>query len=332
MAWPYTPLVTFLPNDVPAYSADFGNQIQEAINDLYNGILIKEFGDGSDSDADLDGVNVYSWASLVGTTYTLNRSVSLAELIVGKAVGVITVIENGFELLVQNETIVRAGGAVFHHDGGPGGDGVGTVNGAGGTGAAVGTFAAGTDGGHGGGGGGEASDGIDTVVSLSGSGGLGQAGGAAAGGVGGVGNAPTAFMGNWRTFSLDHPGFLIGFAGLTAIEGGAGGGGGGRGNIALHTAGGGGGGGGGGLRFASRLITLLGDLTIRAAGGAGGDPDGAGNANGGAGGSGGLVYCVYMSIDDGGHTFTVSAPGGVPGAGTSEAGTAGKVYEIHIGA
>ncbi len=45
-----------------------------------------DFGDGSDGDATLDGVNTYAWASLAGSTYTLLRPIFLDNLTVNSGI------------------------------------------------------------------------------------------------------------------------------------------------------------------------------------------------------------------------------------------------------
>lgn len=313
---PSNPLAPLDPMLVPAGSIaqfKFGTSGSEWIYALTSifGPPISLFGDGSDGSATLDGIAVFPFANLVGTTYTLTRDVFFETLRVN--VG-IRLDSGGFRILANNE-LDNLGTISF--DGNAGALGVAgaarashTVGGsaAGGAGGNNGVGAAGTNGTQG-------------LAGGTGAGGAGGAGGVNAGGIAGtytsfsaddgtVHSVPWSVMGSVRDSATGT---------LLLLKGGAGGGGGGSDNAGVT--GGGGGSGGGTLLIAAYVIDNKG--SIQANGGNGAAASGAGGNGGGGGGGGGgtVLITTHVKIGIGPITATGGAGGTVVTAGI--AGTAG---------
>src|SRR5262245_38472892 len=88
------------------------NNIQDDIVALF-GSGFGQYGDGSDGNATLDGVNTFAWATLASGTYTLNRDVALNNLTI---TGTAKLDNGGFKVAVagilDTTGTSLAGGAV----------------------------------------------------------------------------------------------------------------------------------------------------------------------------------------------------------------------------
>jgi hypothetical protein len=272
------------------------------------------YGNGDDGFANLNGVTIVPYAALVGTVYTLNRDVFLADGMI-VAVG-ITLNTAGFRVFCNG---------TFTNNGTISNDGNAAALGVAGAASPVGTLGIGTAGGAGSAGVGAGVAGTNqpnTTQDASATGGAGGAGGAQAGGAGGTYVTNAAFGGvNYLVPMLT--GNLFGqqtggtISLLTIIGGGAGGGGGGSDNAGVT--GGGGGGGGGVLQLI--VFHLDNPGAIHVTGGAGAAASGAGgNGGGGGGGAGGIILSVSR-IRTGAGTMTIA--GGAGGAALGAGGVAG---------
>lgn len=296
---------------------------------VYLESITGRFGDGSDGDVVLDGVNTFSWASLVSDVYTLSRDVFFNDVDISSGV---TVHTNGFRFLAKGTV---SGEFIIENDGH---DGTGTGSASGGDsgdgGSLKGTGGAGGDGAF--------SSTPATAGSTVASNSLGGAGGDGAtvttgtgvGGGGGTTTPPDANAGPYRGVPTAHQGYLIGLssgtATLSALQGGAGGGGGGEFSA---VSGGGGGGGGGVAVVACQSFDLSGNSSITCRGGDG-HAGGNSSAGGGGGGGGGLLFLTYIGLTLNGHTLTRDCAGGA-GGGTGgaqgDAGDAGTLIEVQLG-
>lgn len=272
------------------------------------------YGSGQDGAAVFDGVNVFSFASLVANVYTLSRDTFVSS---GTLNAGITIKTAGFRLFC-NGTFTIAATGVIHNDGNN------AVAGAAGAGSSVGTLGIGTAGGNGRANltGLPGTNQANTLGDASAAGGAGGAGGVNAGGAAGT-YVPAATNGGGNYLFPMNSGFLASqsaggnTAQLTIIGGGAGGGGGGSDNAGVT--GGGGGGGGGVLLF--HAYNLVNNGAIRAAGGNGAAASGAGgNGGGGGGGAGGIILQLSRYRSGSG---TITAPGGTGGAAFGAGGVAG---------
>lgn len=292
------------------------------------------FGDGSDGAATLDGTNTVSWATKVGSVYTMSRDAYLTNLTVTGAGVELKVgssaAQTNYRLFGRGQ-LTTAGGAIITANGGAAANPGSTSGTSTGTGSIVG----GTSGGPGG-----SAAGTVGVTAAFAAGGVGGAGGAGSNGAGAAGgtitnsaltmaiNAGLRLYGDPKLF-----GFAVGaglgtaFTGnqgyITPIMGGTGGGGGGGGSVGN---GGGGGGGAGVLGIAFRNILLANGSDLRAIGGAGGSNSGT-NDGGGGGGGGGLILLAYATlvVTSGSISAAVNCAGGAGGAstGTGVAGSSG---------
>jgi hypothetical protein len=208
------------------------------------------FGSGQDGPATLDGVTSYSWATLVGATYTMTRSIQVTNLTINSGVYLHT---GNFQIycqgsFVNNGSVIAAGSG--NYGGGSGGSGASGAAGGPGTAGAVTSYGVYPGGGGGGGGG---------------------ATGGFTGGAGGAGGG---------VFWISTVDFVNnGQISANGQNGGSGTGGGSSG---------GGGGGGGGAAVIFYLRTLSGTANISVSGGSGGSGVGAalpGPYSGGNGGS-----------------------------------------------
>jgi hypothetical protein len=276
----------------------------------YGGI----FGDGSDNSATLDGIATFTWASLVGSTYTMTRDCYLTSFVVNNG---ITLTTSGFKIFCQGT-----------------GSNAGTIACNGNNGAAGGVAGAQTStntslapGGPGGGG--QTTNGTNGFTG--GGGNIGVGGG----GTAGTGSSGTAGIGSGAatgsTNVLRPPQILatgtVGWNGGTRQLGGAGGGGGGGGDSVNK--GGGGGSGGGCIGIAAWSLVNTG--TISAIGGNGGTPT-TGNCGGGGGGGGGLILVYTLAAWTAG---TTNVGGGTQGNGIGTGtdgnnGTIGHVLNVVI--
>jgi hypothetical protein len=286
-------------------------------NDIYGG--------GDYGVIAFNGTNVYSFATLSGSTYTVNRDLFAAD---GSSVSAgITVITNGFRFFC-NGTLTNNGTI---HDGGA--NAVASVAGAH---SPVGTLGIGTAGGMGANnaagspGTNQGSTLQDAALAGECIGGAGGAAGANAGGAAGTYTASGASGGSNYLFP-DMTGCVVtqtnqgNQALLTVIGGGSGGGGGASDNAGAT--GGGGGGAGGVVQLT--VLNLINNGLVHANGGNGGNASGAvGNAGGGGGGGGGVIQSLsrYRS---GTGTFSVTGGMGGTGVGTGAAGANGAVGHIN---
>jgi len=277
-------------------------------------------GDASDGSATLDGSASVSWASRVGSVYTMTRDAYLRDLTINSGVtlrvaGFLpfvkgTLTNNGtYEAKGNDATNATAGGAIsnqgsWNYSTGGGGNGGGPT-----TGNAAGSNASGAGSNSSGGGGGGA--------------------GAQAGGTGNTTVAPVAVVTGWRDIGFFVRRRVFNVATVQSING-SGGGGGGAVNGDGVNSGTGGGGGGGAANCYVFCDSLNNAGTIRAIGGNGANGTSAGGttkAGGGGGGAGGGVIVAANTVINLG---TVSSVGGAFGNGanggtTGAAGTAGTV-------
>jgi len=296
--------------------------------------LIQDFGTGEDGSAVLDGVNTFPWATLVGSTYTMQRSVGLVNCTVNNGIILVT---NGWRIYV-NSTLTNNG--LIHNNGTNGANanvgvaGNGSVdavsNDVGGS-AGIGFLHDGATGQ------GSNTSGINaTAVAVTspvvgGGAGIsptvntsGGAGGLGAGGGGGSGATTVATLGlrkETRQF-FSHTDRVGNAVLLGGLPGGGGGSGGGSSGGVVSGAGGGGGGGGGVIHIAAFAIAGTAGI-ISANGGTGGNGGAAngGNKGGGGGGGGGFGGAVFIYYAYASGTVTANAIGGNGGNGGALSGT-----------
>jgi hypothetical protein len=327
------------PTTTDPYSTTQWQQAIETLGEFITYLLMKgafgyAFGDGSDGDATLDGTNTYSWATKVGSVYTLTQDVYLNNLTI---TGATTKLEcHGYRIYVRGTLDVQHANARIQAPGKAGATGAsqayppGTIA-AGAPTSANGTNTVGTAGT------------ADRGVGYSGNGGAGGAGSGGAGGAAGTCAAATAKYGGLGVYSPNWLGFLCGGGSApltggvgvaTALSGGASGGsGGGNGS----TPGGNGGGGGGVIAIAARTIILASAANLSAPGGAGATGP-ANNLGGGGGGGGGTILLVYAKLQLGSGSLDAATccPGGAGGAGgggglAGAAGANGAVFTRKLG-
>jgi hypothetical protein len=297
MGWPFSRLRTYLANSTPSIKAADLNAIQDAIAQLNVGA---EFGDGSDGDADFDGVNTYSFTG--GTPPALQRDVYFNNLTVRAGQ---TLRTNGYRFFVLGTCTIEATGKITSN----GTDASADTHGVGGNANALagggnggdGVFHTGADGGNG----------TFPILCTA----QGGDGGNDTGHFGGSANPSlVAINRNYRhTARFLTEGFYLHYSsGTPAIHQVAGGSGGGGGASAGGGDGVSGGGGGGGGVICAGIRILVNDGSIEARGGNGADATGStGGGGGGGGGAGGFVGIVSRSITGSG---TITAPGGLGGA------------------
>lgn len=296
------------------------DQLDDRVTYLEGVALAYQLGDGSDGAADLDGINTYPWASLVGSTYTVTRAPYLTTLRV----------RSGIDLDCANFPLYHTGkitndvGGVIHCDG------IDATNQLGAAGRTGGMFLDSGAGGDSGGSSDPGDDGGSLLNSVGGSGGSGGLGDSVHnGGAGGVAGVPDEHLGTPRTLRALLEGYIFGndsdVATITGLRGGAGGGGGGGGLTGGAL--GGGGGGAGIVAIIAREIENNG--TIRANGGDGknGSAAGAVGCGCGGGGGGGRVGIVTGSLTGSG---TIEAVGGAHGVNNTTGATDGDDGEVII--
>jgi hypothetical protein len=304
MAWPFTPLTTYIPNSLPAISANDLNKIQAFINGFVALHDAEVFGPGTSG-------NVF-----LSTTSSLTQDLYCTNLVVNSGGKLIT---NGYAIYASQSVTVASGGWIA-------GDGQ----------SAAGTTPGIWTGPHG-------CPGLSPITGSTGSGGstpfLGLGGAGVAGGNGNNGSATTGSVGPFPQFGAGcytMPPYRLGqlprsyntsLLGNTRVPvacdflmGGAGGGAGGGDGTNF-----GGAGGAGGALVVIITPTLLIQSTgvISATGGNGGSPT-AGNCGGGAGGSGGAFLFVVRSYTNSGG-LAATGGNGAAGHGTGTAGTAGNI-------
>ena len=267
------------------------------------------FGDGSDGAATLDGSATVTWASKVGSVYTMTRDCFCTALTINTGVTLDTA---GFRVYCSTSISITG---TLRRVGGTGGNGSGASGGIAGV-----TTGGSTPNGGAGAAGANAPSSTGNSASNVTADGLGAGGGGGGGsGSAGGGSGATVTLTNvgfksaWLFEAMMNPGTL------TALKGGGGGGGGGSGNGGAVNSGGGGGAGGGGVLWVSaQTITINGGGLTHADGGQGGAGAGASNDGGGGGGGGGQIFFRYRTYSNSG---TVRANGGAGGAGHSGGGT-----------
>jgi len=291
------------------------------------------FGDGSTGAGILDGTNTYSWANLVGSTYTLTQTVYLNNLTINSG---ITLVPSGYFVFCSG-TLSNAG--TIDNSGAAGSAGVASVGGTGGLGggstgglgfAEINPAQAGQSAIN--------SDTTSSGASLNGlgggnqnafiiSGGSGGSGGTGTVGAGGTGGATgTGQFLEYRRLSVEFPATISGGS-YGAGSGAAGAGDG------VNPGGAGGGAGGGGATLFIFAAVLNNTGTIQSLGGAGGAGESVtvgncGGGGGGGGGAGGVLYLVSNSWLSAGTLTVTGAAGGALGTGhgsgtNGTAGTAG---------
>lgn len=274
------------------------------------------YGSGQDGKVVFDGVTAYPFATLVGSVYTLNRDIWIADG--SQCVTGVTVYTAGNKGFCAGEYI---------NDGTLHNNGKNAVGGTAGAASALGTTGIGTAGGNG----------RANATGLAGSAqGNGLGDGTGAGGAGGSGGANAGGSGGTYTGTFANGGanylspMLSGYlqsqtsggnqAQTQIIGGGAGGGGGGSDNAGVT--GGGGGGGGGVLPWHCAIFVNNG--VVECLGGNAANASGAGGNGGGGGGGGGGCILSLASARAGSGQYLVT--GGNPGLGigTGSAGTKGS--------
>lgn len=300
------------------------------------------FGGGIDGVADFNGVNTFSFANLVGSTYTITRDIYLTTLTIENSIILVT---DGYRVFAN---VAQGSGTISFGNGANGGNASSTggiTGGAGGasTGSGVGRTRAGENGVtsayNGSGGTGDGNNNAANPATAACLGSVGSNGGVGgnssghtggtAGGAGAI-TVPFTKFGTIKTLVallLDQKSDLT----LTLLNAQGSAAGGGGGSCSQGTAVSGGGGGGG----ASGGILLLcfnhwnGSFIIKAIGGNGGTGGSgaidvnAGGGGGGAGGNGGIAVVLYGSKTWTGSYTLTAGTGGSGGSGTGGGGTAG---------
>lgn len=284
-------------------------------------------GDGSDGAVVFDGTTTYSFATLVGSTYTLTDHVTATSITISNNITIDPdsyMLRSTGDIVIGNNVTIKSEGnngtstaagiaRTASYYGGSGGGGAGRPYG---TAAGNGTAGSATSG-----------------IRLGGAGGAGgnstNTGGAAGGG--------TAWStANGDKFIQSLLGWFINGTALAKIGGGSGGGGGAKPSGTQDTVASGGGGSGGGVIIivAGGTITYGTGCSISVKGGNGGDATRTGSASGGGGGSGGggfiLLRSLYRSTV--GPTLNVNAGTAGLGIGTGSngaAGSSGQYIEIY---
>lgn len=314
-----------------------------------SGLHLHDLGDGSDGTPVFDGVNTFTWATLVGSTYTLSRNVYWAGATINSG---ITIKTDGW-VIRSNANIANAGDVNTNGNAAAGGtagastwatsrelpQGI-TGSNSGNSGAASGTaphflsttaVAGGLAGTAGAVGGNGNVGGVGHGSSGGGSGGIAAAGGTAGGNGGTV---TTVNQGSGGGGFLDYQCVTCGRSRngtlFTSPSGGGAGANGAAGGV-------GGGSGGGAGMMAVLAFSISGAGTWRAVGGNGGaGTTGATNgAGGGAGGCGGLLVMhvavgAYPAVDISGGNGGAGAAGagGGGGGGNGANGAVGKSIQI----
>jgi len=299
----------------------------EVANPLDLGTASIVYGDGLHGTAVFDGVATFSFANLVGSTYTLTKDTFLAN---GTVNTTATIKTAGFRLFCQglltnNGTISADGNSAALGVAGAatnaGTLGVGNAGAAGGTNAngsgaapVSSTNTLGDNTGSTGGKGGDTA--ASTPTHTGGSGGT---------YIASASNGGSNFLTPMQTgYLFTQQGAGTG-ASINPIQGGAGGGGGGSDNAGAT----GGGGGGGGGTMVLHVYNLVNNGAIHARGGNGAAGSGsAGNAGGGGGGGGGVILQLSR-FRSGSGTIDVNAGSGGAGYGTGVAGASGAAGHIN---
>jgi hypothetical protein len=284
------------------------------------------YGDGHNGVAVFNGVNTFPFATLLGSTYTLNKDIFLAG---GSSIsGGITVNAAGFRGFV-NGLFTNNGLLLCSSNN--------AIGATGGLATATGTYGFGVAGGNGHTGVGAGANGTNvsssaTLQDASATGGAGgQADGSHLGGNGGT--YPTTVNNGGASYLIPIlTGFLFGLQipsgqpQVFTIGGGAGGGGGGSNNAGVN---GGGGGSGGGVLIWHAAI-FINNGTVEALGGNGAAASGTGGDGGGGGGGGGGTILSLASVRSGSGLFLVTGGSGGAGIGAGAAGSPGAIGDANV--
>jgi hypothetical protein len=306
MAWPFTPLTTYVSSSVPAIKAFDLNALQAAINAIYG--LPAFFGSGSDGALSSSSGNTTLSTNKNYTTVALSGTASLLPDC--------HIVRASTSIVLSGTSDIKASGADGTDNGNTAGAGSGSANqtlGNGGNGGQGGTSTTGVAGA------------ARTNTSLGGSGGAGGAGSDGAGGAGGTASINDQLDG--KSLIAYLTGQLHGYDGSAygtfPIQGGGGGGGGGHDGAGNGY---GGGGGGGVIILMSPIITIGSGCSIRADGGRGADnlisPGSGGGGGGGAGG--GVIILITQKLTETGSISAAGGRGGIGGS-TGTAGSAGTI-------
>ena len=325
-----------------------------------------DFGTGLDGNSLFDGSATYSYASLVGSTYTLTRDLYASAITVNNGITLRTggYIVHTVSTITNNGTIDNSGANASNGNNASGSTGgTGGAFGASGLGATLPTPPSSTSGGNGGNqesSGTGSSAGVAANPSLGSSGVAGGSGGtvtgysggtAAAGGTTTAETASISYIYTTKTLvagsEVSAARFLARIVGstsgaTTSASASSSGGGGGAGARALDGGGAGGGGGGAGGVGGNILLvasSIVNNGTISVNGGNGGNGGNSsiagGRGGGGAGGSGGVILMIYNTYSGSGSLIATGGTGGTAGSGggTANAGTtgnAGKIYRAKL--
>lgn len=271
------------------------------------------FGDGSDGACTLDGVATFSWANLVGSTYTVSRLVLASAITVNNG---ITLVPNGYRIFctgtfTNNGTVTADGKNASGSGGGANSE------------APANELVVGGGGGTGGTGAGQQGSSFGYPPTSTAQGGACIGG---AGGQSGNGNAGGAQQsGNSSVQQILRPpmALITGYGFNTNQHWASPGCGGASGGGDNTNAGGGGGGGGGFVAIWTKALVNGATGTMTAKGGNGANGTG-GNAGGGGGGGGGVVVAYTGSAWTNSGTMTAAGGTRGTGAGTGANGVAGN--------
>jgi len=270
------------------------------------------YGNGGSGVVTFDGVAAYSFATLVGSTYTLTANFQCAD---GSSIANGVTVAPASYGIFCNGTLTNNGTISL-----PGNNASGSTGGASTPSAFLGH---GAPGGNGGANGGFGTTGKDTQNAFKSYSANGGAGGGPTGGIARVsGLMQKNVFGPYAMFL----GFLYNYlknstAPLVPLMFGGNGGDGGDSGGSGATAGGGGGA-GGALLLAVK--TLINNGTIQAHGGNGSAASGSGNAGGGGGGGGGSLFLITSQASTGSGNYNVLGGSGGAGIGTGAAGRNGQ--------
>lgn len=267
------------------------------------------FGDGTDGTVTLDGtVPTNSWATKVGSVYTLSQDTNLVDLHISTGV---TLKTGGWRIRGTGTCTVDSGGSIGLKAN------AGNADGTVGTAASSSAIASGQSGGAGNTGAGTI--GVKGFTGTGGAGGLNTGSPSTGGGI--AGQTPVVTSSAQFKSLMSHPfvlmsGVLVfGSTTVRALMGGTGGSG-GTGDGTNKGGAGGNGGEGVGIAFKTAIVN---NGTITAQGGDGGTPA-AGNAGGGSAGCGGWILLMTVgAITQGTTVVTPGSPGAGVGTGRTAA-------------
>lgn len=281
------------------------------------------YGSGADGAVVFDGINTYAFASLAGSTYTLNRDLHATSIVVSAGIALVTgsVASGSWRVHCINN---------FQNDGSVGAPGTNGGNGAAGGGTGGAALTAGTLPGSLVGANGATGNGTNQGVSAAAcvtNAGQGSAGHGTSTNIGGTSTAPTPPTNNqgnvngvYNIFNCYHA-LCHNAAIFTQYSGAQGGATGGGGGVGVGS--GGAGSGGGWCLIAARTISGAGTFTVK--GGAAGIGTVSNTWGGSNGGSSGVLIVITGSVNYK-ATITCDISGGDPSqAGGAPLTTAGSV-------